>query len=544
MRYAGYDLIVIRGKAEKPVYLWINDEHVEIRDAAHIWGKDAWTTQTMIQDELGDPDIQTLKIGPSGENMGFSSCVISNLGRAAGRCSIGAVWGSKNLKAVAVRGNQGVSVAQPEEFMKLCNALIERAKGDPMYDIHTSYGTSAWVSYPSLDDHQKARGLTTPHPLRHDNLDSLYDKNLACFGCAYHCSHFYSVKSGKYKGTAGEGFEGYLQGLTNTLRITDPAFIAKYNNVCNQLGLHNVTPCVAIAWAMSLYEDGIITREDTDGLELTWGNEAAILELLPKIASKEGFGAILDDPIRGAEMLGRGSDKYIAHIKKNPSGVASGGLMDFRYGFAFSVATRGSDHLTGGQSITWAGRRKEVSDDHLRKLGKERYDDPEVFFRLDSPDPKKALDVYDTEAAYALCDMTGICHFASHQTFITEGIHPEDFARLMSTATGIDFSADELIKATERQFSLERSFNAREGIRRIDDYPHPFHHQLKYGEQHPRYDYSSFKFSIEDFDIVLDEYYRLRGCDLATGIPTRERLESDGLKDVAEDLTRRGILPP
>ncbi len=203
MKFAGYDLIIVRGRAENPVYLWINDEYVEIRDASHIWGKDTWTTQRMIQQELGDPDIQTLKIGPSGENMGYSSAVIANLSRAAGRMSVGAVWGSKNLKAVAVRGNKVVSIARPKEFMELCQALIERAKGDPMYDIHTSYGTSAWVSYPGLDAQQMAKGLTTPHPLRHNNLDSFYDKNLACFGCAYHCSHYYSVKSGKYKGTAG-----------------------------------------------------------------------------------------------------------------------------------------------------------------------------------------------------------------------------------------------------------------------------------------------------------------------------------------------------
>ncbi len=344
--------------------------------------------------------------------------------------------------------------------------------------------------------------------------------------------------------TAGEGFEGYLQLITNGLRITDPAFLCEYNNRCNQLGLHIVTPCVALAWAMNLYQDGVITKEDTDGLELTWGNEEVILELLNKIARKEGFGKILDDPIRGAEMLGRGSDEYIAHIKRNARGGV-GELQGSLYQIlANAVATRGGDHLTGAQSQTKPGFRVQYSDDHLRKLGKERYDDPEVFFRPFSPDPTKALELYDIENIFALGDMTGTCRFASESTFYTEGIHLKDFAQLLSAATGVDFSIDDLIEAAEREFLLERSFNAREGIRRIDDYPHPFHYQLKHGKEHPRFDYSTLKFSLDDYDQVLDEYYRLRGCDLATGIPTRQKLEPLGLKDVADDLASRGILPP
>ncbi len=541
MKYAGYDLIVIRGKAEKPVYLWINDEYAELKDASHLWGKDTWTTQRMIQDELRDPEVQVLKIGPSGENMGYSSCVIANLGRAAGRMSIGAVWGSKNLKAVAAKGNKWVSVARPKEFMELCQALIERAKGDPMYDIHTSYGTSAWVTYPDLAAEQKAKGQPREeHPLWYTNLDTLYDKNVACFGCALHCSHYYSVKSGKYKGTAGEGFENGPLARCRLVGVSDPAFVCEINNLCNQLGLNVQAPFYNIGWAMQLYQDGIITREDTDGLELIRGNEEIILQLVYKIAYREGFGALLDDSTRGAKMLGRGSDEYVSHHKGHTMGGTGGRLSDLRTTLNSAVATRAS---AGVQSQTRPDYRDQYPDEHLRKLGKERYDDPEVFFRQDSPDPKKALEVYENENTFALCDMTGTCHFASHQTLITEGVHDEDFAQLMSTATGVDFSIADLTRATERKNLLERSFNAREGIRRIDDYPYPFHYQLKYGKQHPRYDYSTFKFSMEDYDQVLDEYYRLRGCDQATGIPTREKLEAVGLKDVAEDLERRGILP-
>ncbi|MDP3880096.1 MAG: aldehyde ferredoxin oxidoreductase N-terminal domain-containing protein [Dehalococcoidales bacterium] len=532
MKFAGYDLIVIRGKAEKPVYLWLNDGRAEIRDAAHLWGKDTWTTDHLIQQELNNSDIHSIKIGPSGENLGFSSAIIGDLGRAAGRMSLAAVWGSKNLKAVAALGNKEVKVARPKEFMELCQSLLDRAKRDPMYTIHTNYGTTGWVSY----------GFYTK---RKAELDAIHEKILSCFGCAYHCRHFNSVKSGKYAGTAGPGFEGGPLGRSlNMAQVDNVEFFVKANTLCNQLGVHVQVPFHAFQWAIQLYRDGIITKEDTEGLEITPGNEEVFLELLHKIAYKEGFGEILDGyPIRSAEKLGRGSDLYISHGKGHTDHGWTRGMGGLRSVLGNSVATRGYDHLTGAQSQTVPGSRREHSDEHLRKLGEERYGDPEAFFNPFTPDPIKAREVYDNEITYALCDMTGVCHFASHQTFITEGMHDEDFAQVMSAATGIDFSVEDMRKAAERKNLMERAFNAREGIRRIDDYPYPFHYQLKHGKEHPRYDYSKFEYNIEDFDKVLDEYYRLRGCDLETGIPTRGKLESIGLDDVANDLAGRGILP-
>ncbi len=537
MKLAGYDLIVIRGRAEKPVYLWVDGEHVEIRSAGHIWGKDAWTTQRMIREEVDDPSIQVLKVGPAGENMCYSSCVTSNLGRAAGRLSVAAVWGSKNLKAVAVRGNSWVSVAKPKEFMELCQALINRAKKDPMYAIHTKYGTVGWVGGTT-----GKRASKETDPLHAENFDELFDKNLSCFGCTYHCSHFYTVKSGQYKGASGEGPEsGGGQSVAEAVRVYDPAFACNVNTVCNQLGINTHSIRTSLPWAMRLYEDGIITKEDTDGLELTWGNEEVVLKLIHKIAYKEGFGAILDDPVRGAEMLGRGTEEYIGRIRGVSTGTDSvtiGRLGDLRSVLSDSVISG-----RGPQSQTIPGRRKEYPDENLRKLGQERYNDPEAFFRQNEPDPLKALEVYTNEDGHAICDLTGTCTFASEQTFHTEGIHPPDFVQLLSLATGVDFTLDDLMAATHRKCLLERAFNAREGVRRIDQYPYPLHYQLKYGKEHPRYDYSTFKFSMEDYDQVLDEYYRLRGCDLETGIPTREKLESLELNDVADDLARRGILP-
>ncbi|MDP3880047.1 MAG: aldehyde ferredoxin oxidoreductase N-terminal domain-containing protein [Dehalococcoidales bacterium] len=489
LKLAGYDLIVIRGKAEKPVYLWINDDHVEIRDASHLWGKDTWTTQQTIRAELNNPDIQTLKIGPAGENMSNYAALIGNLGRAASNFCIAAVWGSKNLKAVAVNGNREVRLAKPEEFISLCNELTARARSDPRYESRSTWGTIGFVQNPEI-------WKGAPNPLHHTAFTEHYEKNISCFGCHLHCAQFHHVKSGRHQGVTGESIEGGPRGRLMRLEIKDPGFAVKYNNLCDQLGVNVSHLAEALWWAMKRYERRVLTPEDTDGLDLTWGDEEVILKVLHQVAYREGFGETLSPWPRGvAERLGKGLEEESPHVK--------GGyhyrieeMENIGAAFGLSVSTRGGDHQMGEA-------------------------------------PRQAIN--------ALCDMTGTCKWAIASE--EGGIHMDDFARLLSLATGVEFTVADLVNATERELLLARAFNAREGIRRVDDYPYPFHFQLKYGRKHPYYDYSGFGFSLEEYDRMLDEYYRQHGCDPETGIPSRERLESLGLRDVADDLDRRGILP-
>ncbi len=233
MKWAGYDLIIIRGKSENPVYLWIEDDHVELRDASNLWGQTISVARRMICDELGDPDIATLLIGPAGENLCFTSCIISDLTRAAGRTSIGAVWGSKKFKGVAARGSQGVNIAHPAEFLQLCKALSKRFKEDPLYETHVKYGTISWVG----SAHGRGRssggevGGKRRIGIEETDFDSLIEKNLACFGCPLHCSHFLNVKEGKYKGTKGEGIEGNVQIFAMGMRTCNSGFLCQYTNL-------------------------------------------------------------------------------------------------------------------------------------------------------------------------------------------------------------------------------------------------------------------------------------------------------------------------
>jgi aldehyde:ferredoxin oxidoreductase len=542
MKWAGYDLIIIRGKSERPVYLWIDDDHSELRDASHIWGQNTWVTEQIIREELKDDGIQTLKIGPAGENLCLSSCVIGNLSRAAARMGPGAIWGSKRLKAIAVRARKKmVNIAKPDEFERLCEELRERVKADPLYEVHTRSGNLGWVSDLFIE---KACGGTFPNLMSTKFLENLYGEKVGCYNCDLQCRHRYTVKDGKYKGTVGDGLEsnaiifgGILPG------IDDAAFICKYNTMCNQLGLNVDSPGAAIAWAMELYENGIITKEDTDGIVLTKGNQDAFLNMVHKIAYKEGFGEILDGfPLKAAERIGRGSEQYASHVKGAP-GRGSGVEFTWEWTLGLAVATRGRDHVTGAPYVTMPGLpgfAKELTDEILRKLGEERYAEPKVMSEAWYNSPKKAQFVYDHENIYACHDMTGVCKFRGEMCLFIAGIHFQDFAGLLSAATGVDYTVKGLVKAAERELLLERAFNAREGIRRIDDHPFALYWKLKHGEPHPKYKYSSeFEKSYEQ---MLDEYYKLRGCDLKTGIPTRIKLEEVDLKDVADDLTGRGII--
>ncbi|MFC2018537.1 aldehyde ferredoxin oxidoreductase family protein [Chloroflexota bacterium] len=559
MKWAGYDLIIIRGQSKKPVYLWIADDQVELRDASHLWGQDTWVTQDMIRKELGDEEIQTLKVGPAGDNLSLSACVVGDLGRVAGRGGVGTVWGSKNFKAVAVRGTKGVNIARPDEFLNLCLKMTRGIESDPMYPVTSRYGSMGFVSDTTLKS-----GVALPFDPNRLLSTSLWkeghwDKSLACCGCPIHCDHWYSVKEGKYKGTVGTGPEGdgIIYGAY-LFRISDPGFDLTVNTLCNKLGLHICNPGTAINWAMQLWEDGIITKEDTDGIELAWGNEEAVLEMIRKTACQEGFGAILDGyPLQAAVQLGRGSEKYISHNKGMTArgfGVYNG--VEMTLGLATS--TRGFDHLVGmpifaklvGAANSLKALNKPMFPDMddpkgilepIAKFGEARYGDERLTSQNWWTTPRKAQLVYDTEQVGAISDSTGVCKFATQFVFFTSGYHLEEFASLLSAATGVDFTPETLSEAAEREMLLERAFNAREGIRRLDDYPYAYYWQKKYGQVHPRCKEMPFPISLEEYDLVLDEYYRLHGCDPQTGIPTRGKLVSLGLADVADDLERRGI---
>ncbi len=554
MKWAGYDIITIRGKSDKPVYLWINNDHAELRDASHLWGKDVWETIPIMQDEVKDTvndnnyrgNISTLLIGPAGERIVMSSAIMCGPSRAAATASAAPIWGSKNLKGIAIWGNKGINLAKPAEFIKICEAKREKLKEDPFYETKQQYGTLSWVggAFARSPLGKMVVGGKPTEGLEEHSFDAIIERSLACTGCPIHCAHFLNVKEGKYKGTKGEGIEGYVQYLGLAWQTPSAPFLAKYNNLCNQLGSDVAATGWAIEWAMRLYKDGIITPEDTDGIEVTYGNEDAILELTQKIADREGFGEILaDHPLGAAEKLGKGSDKYASHCKGIATYTVSPGISwDMSNTVAYNTATRGFDYLSSMTYIQLPGYLAEwIAPEILENLAEEKYGGAEVVLDGWAKDIRKMKMVQGSQNDALLADMVGICKFASAMLCPRGGLEMADLGELITAATGEVVTAEDLRKAVEREIATERAYNAREGIRRVDDYPFFLHWQLKHGEPNPLWDYEQMPFTLETYDALLDEFYKLQGCDVKTGIPTRARLEELGLKDIADDLEKRGV---
>ncbi len=533
LKFAGYDMIIVKGKAKSPVYLYIEDDIVELRDAKHLWGSDTHETTKIIQEENGDPEIQVAAIGPAGENLVLYACIIINLARAAGRTGMGAVMGSKNLKAIAVRGTGTVEVADFEKFMELAEEAHERIDKNPQAREMTKYGTPLLVAYKQEIGELPTRNHQTGvfnewEKLSAETLrENYWVKTRACFGCSIACKKAFKVTEGPYAGTFSEGpeYEGLYAFGTN---CGNPDFgsILKANLLCNKYGIDIISAGATIAFMMELYEKGIISREDVEGLNFTWGNHELIVELLPKIAHREGIGNLLaEGTYRIAKKIGKNAEKYAIQVKKlEMSGQDGRTHRSIALGHA--TAARGADHL-----------RSLITVDQLgyEEIAKQRFGEdklPEICNPY--TEKYKAYATKITEDVYAIRDALIVCWYSCAWPPI---FWIEDFAQILPIATGIkEFgSIEELYKIGERQVTLKRAFNVREGIRRKDDtLPERF---LK--EPMPE---GPGRGQVVNLDVMLDEYYELRGWNKETGIPTKEKLKELGLNFVINDFEKRGIL--
>lgn len=504
LKYAGYDHLIIKGKSNKPVYLFIDNDTIEIRDASHVWGKDVWSADKILKDET-DLEAQTAIIGPAGENLVVTACLINNLTRAAGKCGVGAVFGSKKLKGIVVRGTNTVEVYNPEKFMEEAFRTFEDIFNDPAYKNLSVYGT------PALMDIANAQGWLTSYNCKKCSFEKIeninaeafskyFTKNKACFMCAIHCSHFYVVKSGKYK-TLGEGPEyEATAGFGSNLGIDDPEAILYMNTLCNKLGLDVMTTARAIGWAMEAYEKGIIEK-DVIGFPLKWGDAERVIELIELIAFRKGFGDILaEGAYAAAKKLG--GEEYVIQTKGLPHSM-SDPRGKKAYGLGYAVASRGGDHLRALPTAEYA-----FSPERAEKMFGTR----EAANRFGIKG--KGRLVAWSENVAALGDSLGICRFATNLIY---GFSVEHMANLMTFATGISFTQSELMKIGERIVNLERLYLVRHGVSRKDDtLPKRW---LEEPNPSP-----GAKGQVVELDPMLDEYYEVRGWT-KDGIPTKEKLK-------------------
>ena len=517
LKRAGFDMIIIRGKAEKPVYLLIDDDKVAIKDAAHLWGKDARLTTDALHDELSR-DFAVLAIGQAGENLVRYACPLNDYYHVAGRCGAGGVMGSKKLKAIAVRGTGTPQPARPQEFQKAVEESRERLRlADKIW----------WKPQASLSMEVFHRPGERPGLGRVDQLKHVTGKREVCYACPMNCyNEMGQVKEGKYAGLLESNVTRSLViGVFSGLGIDNLPAIWKCKDLSQRYGMDYESSTRLIAFAMELYKQGIITKKDTDGIELVRGNEEGIMEMLRKIACREGIGDILaDGSVRAAQKFGRGTEKYIATVKGMEGGRAMGkpgGNWWFLGGFTNprgDITT--STHWTAAQyNPDWTIDEYDMFDDVKKKI----YSMPPE--QVSSTWEGKAMMLKWFEDLHSLVDAMGLCFFPTHMRM---ALGPNYASRLFSAYTGLDVSAEEMMQAGDRLFNLFKAHIVRQGLTRKDDYTPK--------DSDPEAD----RARIDQF---LDEYYALRGWNAALSVPTREKLDELGLNDIADDLQKLGRLP-
>ena len=516
LKRAGYDAVIITGKAEKPVYLWIDDDNVQLMDAKSLWGKSPHETDVAIRKDLGDYYIRVSAIGPAGEKMCRFAAIINDEFRAIGRTGMGAVMGSKNLKALAVRGTRDVNVADMEGFKEFVKMIHERMKG-PATKKYRTLGTPENVLVLNSLAALPTRNFTQATFEGADKVSGEYlnehfvKKIVGCATCAMRCDHIAVVPEGQYKGSTSRLEFECLWALGPDCGVDRLDAIIEAMRLCNYYGLDGISTGVVIGFAMDLYEHGIITKEQTDGVDLRFGNAEALVQMVRKIGLREGWlGDVLaEGSMRAAEKIGKGAEEYACHIK----GLELPGY-DLRSlktaALGFSVSFRGACHLRNGA----------YSPDVKGKVNR---------FKIEKGRGKMIMEEGDV---YNIIDSLILCKF-SRGTYY-DGLN--DMAKYYTLATGIPITAAELKKAGERIENLARLVNIREGIgtREHDTLPYkimnvPLPDSIANGAV----------VNKEEFQLGLDDYYEVRGWT-KEGIPAVEKLNELGLQEFAEIAKKGG----
>ena len=521
MKFAGYDQIVLEGRSGSPVYVYVNDGEVEFRDASHLRGKDVYETDDIIKDDLGDRRVQTAIAGPAAENGVKFAGVFANLMRAASRTGMGTVMASKGVKALAIRGTGSIEVAHPKKFERLVDEITEEIYGHEQYEGRRRMGTTRILLMANAMGFLPTRHYTSGTFEHADEVsgerlaEEFNVKSRGCFACTIPCSRFYVVREGRFAGLYGEGPEYESQGsLTSRTGNRELELALKANDMCNRLGMDILTVSECISWAMELYEKGMLTREETDGLDLSWGNGDAMLTLIEKISRREGFGDILADGSKAAAMkLGKGLDltmqvKGLDLIMADPRGLKG-------FGLGYAVASRGGDHLRSEPFL-------ELNDDPA--IGEEMFGVPEATLRLADKGKGKLISFF--EDWNAVIDALEPCkNIMQNMEILTF----DRASEVIEATTGMRMTPAEVRLVGTRIINIERAFNVREGMRRRDDsLPRRF-------REEPLTEGASSG-TVFDQEPMLDEYYTERGWDLKTGVPRRETLEGLGLSKAASEL--------
>jgi aldehyde:ferredoxin oxidoreductase len=545
LAWAGFHHLVIKGKAKHPVYLYVHNGKIEIRDARGIWGQSATDSQWAIREDLGDQEVKSCVCGPAGENLVRFANVMTGIKNSGGRTGMGCIMGSKNLKAVAARGTMDIKIARPAEALEYNKRFIDQIVSAKVNQTQGVLGTpfiwgatNSWGGVRSRNfQYNQCEYADDIEPER---IDEICEETMGpyhmtgCFGCQVHCRAQYKIPDGPYAGRYDEGPEytsqGAFGGETDTPRATT---VLTGNHLVNQFGMDNLETGSLISWAMELYELGIITAKETDGLDLRFGNDEAVIEMIERICYRKGWlaDALADGGIAASKKIGKNSFDYLIQVK-GMSNLHSDERATPGLALNIATASRGSDHLRSRPAIDLYHLPETV----LRKIYSNPvpYDGP-----LSSEHTEyvgKPWQVFWQENCYMGVDCLGICKY--HTTFLGATLpNFEDWSKVLYYNTGLQMTPEEIWQVARRCNMLERLFNLREGLTRND---------LKKGDMlNHRYfdepcrrgaiDVVGRKIDKEKFIRMVDEFYEHKGLD-KDGLPKPETLKELGLENEPSNL--------
>jgi aldehyde:ferredoxin oxidoreductase len=517
LKFSGYDAVIIKGKSPKPVYLWIKDGAVEIRDAAAVWGKNTGDSQEMIRKELDEPKARMLLIGQAGENLVRFACIINELKDANGRGGSGAVMGSKNLKAVVCRGTQKFAMKDPVTFMEHAKWFNQNFEKNPANRGGKMFGTSEYVEYQMDHEEFPTRNFQSGHIESGEALsglamkETILIKNEGCYACSVACKRV--VKSeGKYAVDPQYGGPEYetCASLGSDCGIVDLVAVAKGSELCNKYALDTISTGVTIAFAMECFEKGLLTLEDTDGLTLKFGDADIMLRLIEVIAHREGkLGNLLaEGSLRAAQKIGKGAEKYAMHtrgveIAMHDARAKSG------VGLGYAVGAIGGDHVVIEHDTDFDEFAPELFLEQVKSLG--------LLRRLNATvlNGDKIRNFVYLQNHFSFMDTLTICvlTFAPVRSFTMKMM-----IDMMDAITGWENSLWEVMKAGERRTNLARVFNYREGLRRKDDtLPDRMFEPLQ------KKMLVDLQLDRKEFDEAIDLYYEMMNWD-KEGKPRKAKL--------------------
>lgn len=537
MKAAGFDGVVVRGRSPKPVYLWLHDGQAEVRDASHLWGKITPQVEDALKQELDDDKIEVAQIGPAGENRVRFAAIINMCNRANGRTGMGAVMGSKNLKAVVVQGEGKVTAADPRKVMQMFREGTKRIADTPAIQFMSEFGTTGDMSG------QHASGGLPTYNYNYGQFpegiagitgelmnETILEKRDTCFACAVHCK---PVVKTEFEGRAvlprhgGPEYES-MSTLGSYCGVGDMGAVALANQLCNQYGLDAISCGATVAFAMECFEKGILTAGDTGGLELRFGDGKALVQIVEDIALRRGFGAVLaEGSQRAAEKIGGGAEDCLITFKGQEA-PAHMPQAKRTMGLIYAVNPFGADHMSHEHDPFYETTADELARARMAELGITGLQEP------GSVTPEKGRYTFLTQRVYAAVDSFCLCDFVWGAGWQLYGAG--EAAELIRAAAGWeDFTLEEFLQVGERRINLMRAFNAREGFGRARDaVPGKFFRPLL-GDGPT----AGIAYTPAEMEMLKDAYYTAAGWDLQSGNPTPEKLAELGI----EGLHGRAGLP-